>query len=244
MLLLLGGLAAAALSDSTFAYLSANNSYTAGDVIDTGWVIGYLMVGMSALWPVSDAEVQTERAPVDLWQLALPLLTVLVGAVTSLILAFSGRSLDSVMTAIIGITAILLTIRIITANRDAVAMLMKSLASEGNLAEVIARAPTGFVRLNTEFSIIDANPQFSDLVAAPDEQVIGFPITQYFSAEEGRRFVDLLQALKAGTVNAVDADSEAHRADGSVVWLHWSAAVVRDAAGGGEHFFALFEDAP
>ncbi|HEX7265405.1 MAG TPA: ATP-binding protein [Candidatus Dormibacteraeota bacterium] len=243
MLLLLAGIGAAALSDSTFAYLSANNTYTAGDVIDTGWVVGYLMVALAALWPVSETKVRIVNAPVDTWQLALPLTTVVVAAVTCLALAFSGNDLDGVMTAIIGITSILLTFRVITANRDAVAMLMKSLASEGNLAEVIARAPTGFVRINTEFGIIDANPQFSALLAAVDEQLIGSPITRYFSPEEGRRFVDLLQALRIGTVNAVDSDSEAHRTDGSVVWLHWSATVVRDEAGDrDDYFIAMFED--
>src|SRR4029077_6188413 len=242
MLLLLGGLAANALSDSTFAYLSANNTYTAGDVIDSGWVVGYLMVALAAMWPRSETNARIERAPVDLWQLALPLLTVVVGAVTCLALAFSGRSLDGVMTAIVGTTSILLTIRVFTANRDAVAMLMKSLASEGNLAEVIARAPTGFVRINTDFAIIDANPQFSALLAAVDERLIGSPITRYFSAVEGRRFVDLLQALILGSVNTVDSDSESHRADGSVVWLHWSATVVRDGEGERDYFIAMFED--
>jgi PAS domain S-box-containing protein len=243
MLLVLGGIGAAALSDSTFAYLSANNTYTAGDVIDTGWVVGYAMVALAALWPVSESNVRISNAPVDMWQLALPLTTVLIGAVVCIVLAFSGRALDGVMTAIVGITSILLTVRVITANRDAVAMLMKSRASEGNLAEVIARAPTGFVRINTRFAIIDANPQFSALLAAVDERLIGSPITRYFSAEEGQRFVDLLQALKMGTVNAVDSDSEAHRADGSVVWLHWSATVVRDEAGDrDDYFIAMFED--
>ncbi|HXB04535.1 MAG TPA: PAS domain-containing sensor histidine kinase [Candidatus Angelobacter sp.] len=242
MLLVLGGIGAAALSDSTFAYLSANNTYTAGDVIDTGWVVGYAMVALAALWPVSETKTRVRNAPVDMWQLALPLTTVVVAAIVCLGLALSGRSLDGVMTAIVGITSILLTIRVITANRDAVSMLMKSRASEINLAEVIARAPTGFVRINTEFAIIDANPQFSALLAAVDERLVGSPITRYFSAEEGRRFVDLLEALKAGTVNAVDSDSEAHRADGSAVWLHWSATVVRDGAGGRDYFIAMFED--
>jgi PAS domain S-box-containing protein len=242
MLLLLGGLAAISLSDSTFAYLTANNVYTAGDVIDSGWVVGYLMIALAALWPVSDSRRRISNAPVDLWQLALPLMTVVVAATTALFIAFSGRSLDGVMTAIVGITSILLTVRVITANRDAVVMLMQSRASEANLAEVIARAPTGFVRIDTEFLIIDANPQFSALLAAVDERLVGFPITRYFSAEEGRRFVDLLQALMLGTVNAVDSDSEAHRADGSVVWLHWSATVVRDGAGHRDYFIAMFED--
>ena len=243
MLLLLGGVGAAALSDSTFAYLSANNTYIAGDVIDTGWVVGYLMVALAALWPVSEPDVRIVDAPVDTWQLALPLTTVLVAAVTCLVLAFTGHGLDGVMTAIVGITSILLTVRVITANREAVAMLMKSLASEGNLAEVIARAPTGFVRINTQFVIIDANPQFSSLLAALDEPLIGSQITRYFSEEEGNRFVSLLRELRAGTVNAVDSDSEAHRTDGSVVWLHWSATVVRDEAGDrDDYFIAMFED--
>jgi PAS domain S-box-containing protein len=166
-----------------------------------------------------------------------------IAAITSLALAFSGRSLDGVMTAIIGTTSILLTVRVITANRVAVTMLMQSRLSEGNLAEVIARAPTGFVRIDTDFAIIDANPQFSSLLAAVDERLIGFPITRYFSADEGQRFVDLLQALRVGTVNAVDSDSEAHRTDGSVVWLHWSATVVRDETGKrDDYFIAMFED--
>jgi PAS domain S-box-containing protein len=243
MLLVLGGLAAISLSDSTFAYLTANNAYTAGDAVDSGWVLGYLMIALAAVWPVSEVSPRIRNAPVDLWQLALPLMTVLVAAVTCLALALSGRSLDGVMTAIVGITSILLTVRVITANRDAVEMLMKSRASESNLAEVIARAPTGFVRIDTDFAIIDANPQFSALLASVDERLIGSPIARYFSAEEGHRFMDLLQALRVGTVNAVDSDSEAHRADGSVVWLHWSATVMRDEAGHrDDYFIAMFED--
>ena len=242
MLLLLGGLAAISLSDSTFAYLTVNGEYTAGDVVDSGWVVGYLMIALAAIWPVSETRRRVRSSPVDLWQLALPLMTVVVAAITALVLTLWGRSLDSVMTAIVAITSILLTVRVITANRDAVVMLMQSRASEANLAEVIARAPTGFVRINTEFAIIDANPQFSALLAAADERLVGFPITRYFSDEEGRRFVDLLQALLAGTVETVDSDSEAHRDDGSVVWLHWSATVVRDGAGHRDYFIAMFED--
>ena len=244
MVLLLGGLAANAMSDSTFGFLSANNTYTAGDVIDSGWVVGYLMIALAALWPASESEAgaRVRSASVDLWQLALPLMTVVGAGLTCLALAFTGRSLDGPMTAVVGITSILLTIRVITANREAVARLIKSRASESNLAEVIARAPTGFVRLNTDFAIVDANLQFSELIAAGDEQLVGSPITRYFSADEGRRFVDLLQALRLGTVKAVDSDSEAHRADGSVVWLHWSATVVHDGAGGHDYFIAMFED--
>ncbi len=54
MVLLLGGLAFAALADSAFAYLTANGSYGAlGSVLDAGWVIGYLLIALAPLWPAS-----------------------------------------------------------------------------------------------------------------------------------------------------------------------------------------------
>src|SRR6202163_3444120 len=49
MLLLLGGLAANSVADSAFAYMTTSGGYK--DIFDTGWVAGYLMVALAALWP-------------------------------------------------------------------------------------------------------------------------------------------------------------------------------------------------
>jgi diguanylate cyclase (GGDEF)-like protein len=49
LFLLAAGLAAAAIADSNFAYLTANNTYGTGNVLDAGWVAGYLLVGLAAL---------------------------------------------------------------------------------------------------------------------------------------------------------------------------------------------------
>ena len=55
LFLLLGGLAAAALADSAFAYLTASGSYGAiGSFLDAGWVIGYLMIALAPIWPATD----------------------------------------------------------------------------------------------------------------------------------------------------------------------------------------------
>lgn len=242
MLLLLGGLAANSLADSTFSYLTANNSYAAGDFIDAGWVIGYLMIALAALWPTSTIDVRSERAPVDLWQLALPWLTVLLGGLTAIAIAVSGHGLDVVTTTMVGASSILLTISVVTANRDSLAMLMKSRASEATLAEVIEGAPAGVARIATDLSIIDANPRFTELLGTDRASLIGDPMTRYFPGEEGRRFVERLQALKMGAVEAVESDSEAVRMDGSGVWVHWSTTVVRNASGESEYFIAMFED--
>jgi hypothetical protein len=48
LLLLCGGLLAAAVSDSGFSYLALDNLYYSGNRIDIGWFVGYLLVFLAA----------------------------------------------------------------------------------------------------------------------------------------------------------------------------------------------------
>ena len=47
--LLIGGLAALAVSDSTFAYLNASTGYGSGSALDTGWTAGFALIGLAAV---------------------------------------------------------------------------------------------------------------------------------------------------------------------------------------------------
>jgi diguanylate cyclase len=49
LILLSCGLGLTAVSDSGFAYLTANGTFGTGNWIDTGWVAGFLLVGLAAL---------------------------------------------------------------------------------------------------------------------------------------------------------------------------------------------------
>lgn len=242
MLLLLAGLAANSLADSAFDYLSASGTYVAGDFIDSGWVVGYLMIALAALWPASKVDRESASAPVDLWQLALPWTTVILASCTAIGLAIRGNGLDEFMTILAGVTPILLTVSVLTANRDSLAMLITTRAAAATLAQVIARAPAGVVRIDREFRVIDGNPRFRALVAAGNASLIGYPMTSFFSEDGYREFVDRLQSVSDGHIEAVDGDSEAHRLDGTLVWLHWGATVVHTSTGKTDFFIAMFED--
>ena len=64
MLLLAAGMVLQAITDSVFVALAAHNSYTGG-FVDTGWFLGYLLIGLAALRDVSatvEAEHPTVRA--------------------------------------------------------------------------------------------------------------------------------------------------------------------------------------
>ncbi len=51
--LVMAGVVAFAVADSSFSYLTELNDYGNGNVLDTGWVAGYLLIGLGALWAVT-----------------------------------------------------------------------------------------------------------------------------------------------------------------------------------------------
>ncbi len=68
--LLMCGLGSIALADSTFAYLQAQASFGSGNVVDIGWVAGYLLVGLAALLALGRA-MGTRRGTAPRWRAAL-----------------------------------------------------------------------------------------------------------------------------------------------------------------------------
>jgi diguanylate cyclase len=70
MLLLLAGLAANAVADTAFAYMTADGVYPTL-LIDSAWVVGFLVIALAALWPAEAPDRTADDKPVDLWQIAL-----------------------------------------------------------------------------------------------------------------------------------------------------------------------------
>jgi hypothetical protein len=111
LLLVLGGLAANSLADTTFALLNANGTYGAiGSVLDAGWVAGYLMIGLAALWPAAVKRAAVEDDAIDVWQLALPWVAILFVGLTAIGMALTGNTIGPVRTFLVGTIAILVMI--------------------------------------------------------------------------------------------------------------------------------------
>jgi hypothetical protein len=77
---LLGGLMAMALSDSTFTYLADTSSYTSPGLVDTGWVVAYLGIALSAFSArTGGVRIATvERTAPSLASLVAPIAPVLI----------------------------------------------------------------------------------------------------------------------------------------------------------------------
>jgi PAS domain S-box-containing protein len=251
MLLLLGGIGCLALADSAFAYLTANGTYTSkGNVLDAGWVAGYLLVALAPVWPAygTDQE-RAPEGPIGLWQLALPWITVAAGALIVLKMAIVGQKLDQFETVMAGAIGTLLVANQVLTHRDSLDMLHKSQRAESELErrnktldEVISHAPLGILRAATDMTVIDVNPRLAQQLGTTPEKMAGMPVSDYLHPDEFARVFQLFQPLWKGGVESVEGDSRALRADKTEVWLHWSATGVRNATGRIDYFLVMYQD--
>jgi PAS domain S-box-containing protein len=243
LLLLLGGLAANSLADSAYAYLTATGNYGAiGSVLDACWVMGYLMIGLAALWPSSATAKVAEERPIDLWQLALPWLAILGAGLSGIILAVSGHSLDVFLTFLLSTIAVLVMVSQVYAHSESLALLITTRVYAATLNDIILYAPLGVVRIGLDMRILQANPRFADLLRTPEREFVGVALASFLPPDEGAKVAYQFRSLSDGTVTSTESETEAVRGDGTSMWLHWSATVVRNADGEVDYFIAMFKD--
>lgn len=136
MLLLIGGLAANSLADSTYAYLTANGTYDVSvTVLDAGWVVGFLLIALAPWWPSPSVEKQAVEGPIELWQMTLPWIAALMAALTAIRLATTGQNLDRFLSVLAGCIGVLLVCSQILSHRDSLLLLRGSRRAEGELRD-------------------------------------------------------------------------------------------------------------
>ncbi len=243
LLLVLGGLAANSLADSAFAYLNATGNYgSIGSVLDTGWVAGYLMIALAALWPSSAMPEVVQEDPIDVWQLALPWVAILAVGLTAIGMGLAGYTIGPVRTSLLGIVAVLVMVSQVYAHKESLSLLIKSRLDAATLNDIIVYAPLGVVRIGLDTRIIQANPRFAELLRRPGREIVGETMASFLPPDEGPQVAHQFRSLSDGTVTTTESETEAMRGDGTSMWLHWSTTVVRRADGEVDYFIAMFKD--
>ncbi|TMC52131.1 MAG: hypothetical protein E6J20_12930 [Chloroflexi bacterium] len=124
MAFLLAGVAAYSISDSAFAYLNAQGAFgSVGNVVDTGWFAGFLLIALAATYPSAAPKVATQQAPLDLWQLALPWMTLLLASAGDVYSSVTGHDIDLFMSSCTAALAVLLTVNMILERKEFLEML-------------------------------------------------------------------------------------------------------------------------
>lgn len=156
MAFLLAGIASYSIADSAFAYLNAQGAFGAvGNVIDTGWFAGFLMIGLAAIYPAAPPKVATRQAPLDLWQLALPWMTLLLASAGDVYASLSGHDIDLFMSSLTAALALLLTLNMIIERREFLEMLTDIETARTTLNRDFKTALTGIQRLSEQVNEAD-----------------------------------------------------------------------------------------
>ena len=249
LLLVLAGFAAIAFSDTAYAILTAGEAqHVAVELFDIGWIIGFVLIALAPLWPLGTGADAAADQPTSLLVVAVPLLSLVLVATTTVVVTGTGHKMDAWISFPGAALGILLTASQLLTHRDSLALLTKSRRTEGQLQErtaflnqVIGHTPAGLARISRELRITDPNPRLCGLFRAPSRVIVGSSLTDYVPEADVTRVFDAIPPV-SNEIDSVEADSEAVRADGSKLWVHWSATPVRDARGGVEYILAMFDD--
>jgi hypothetical protein len=155
MALLLAGVASYSIADSAFSYLTAQGAFgSVGSVLDTGWFAGFLLIALAAIYPDAPAKPAVGQAPLDLWQLALPWMTLLLASAGDLYSALSGHE-TLFQTFLTGILALLLTVNMILERREFLEMLTDIETARTTLNREFKTALTGIQHLSEQVNEAD-----------------------------------------------------------------------------------------
>lgn len=102
-------LVAFAFSDSAFTYLTQTGTYGGATVLDTGYVLGYLLIFLAALIPTSSDE--SAVTPVTTAQSALPYVPLGIAVCVTIVKASTGGDFDALLVATGIVTISLVLIR-------------------------------------------------------------------------------------------------------------------------------------
>ena len=146
---LLAGVAAYSLADSAFAYLTAQGAYGAiGSVLNTGWFTGFLLIALAAVYPEAPPRPASQEATLDLWQLALPWMTLLTAAGGDFYTALTHQDAGLFQPAMTIVLALLLTVNMIIERREFLEMLTEMRESHATLNREFKAGLVGIRRLS------------------------------------------------------------------------------------------------
>jgi diguanylate cyclase (GGDEF)-like protein len=109
--LLAAGVVSLAVSDSMFAYLTGNGTYGNGNWMDTGWVAGFLIIGLAALSPSRPGTAEPVQKGQSTAQLVVPYVPVFFAGAIAAVREATGHSIGVVLFAIGATTTTLVMAR-------------------------------------------------------------------------------------------------------------------------------------
>ncbi|HEX2333195.1 MAG TPA: PAS domain S-box protein [Burkholderiales bacterium] len=131
------------------------------------------------------------------------------------------------------------TVTDITTQHDAEARLKES---EARFRRTFELAGSGMAHIGMDRRFIRVNRRLCEILGYSEQELLGLTGRQISHPDDLDVINEQRPRLYAGEIDAVRVEKRYLRKDGSVVWVHFSMTVERDAAGKPLYEIAVFED--
>lgn len=115
-------------------------------------------------------------------------------------------------------------------------------ASEERFRLTMEHAPIGIALVELDGTFTQANPAFCRILGYSIDELRTTTFQELTHPDHLAQDLDHVDAMLRGTMDAYETRKRYHRRDGSTVWVHLIASLVRDADGEPLHFVAHIHD--
>ena len=255
LLLFACGLLVFAVSDSLFTYLQTLGLYQGANLLDAGYLVGYLVIAIAASTPWSPPP-QHDRVSLARWQRALPYGPFVLASLVLIWLQVRNQPIDRFTSAAISAVIALILLRQLAAVAEAHSLALrldstiealekalqgwKHAATEREI--LIENAPVGICRLDARGGVRSANRGMLRMLGYAREEMVGRPILDLAPAEDLEKLTGAYEDLAEGRVDHLAIEVRLRRKDGATIWCSEQALPVHDPAGRMDGCIAIMED--
>ena len=226
-------LLAIAVSDATYAYLTTNGHHATGNLIDTGWVLGYLLLALAAFSPETLGDREAVADSTHDWRGWLPYPSVLLCGTFILMHAIQGTALRGLLLWSAIVLFLALTVRqlvVLRENHELTRGLENTVAertaqlrrSEERLQTVIQHVSDVVSVVNRSGKVLSVSSSVRELLGYRPDELVDVNILSFVHPDE----VALLEVFltdMAGA-NAPTAHLEVRMRHRSGIWRYTETA--------------------
>ena len=232
LLLVVAGLMANLLSDSAFAYLTTAQTYGPIQLIDTGWIAGYLLLALGAIRAalVPGARSEPSDRPQGGWTLVLVYVPVAIAAVIAVLKNIGGGSDPLLLWDLLAVVALVIMRQFMvlwdnmTLNQRLQAQTTALRDSEGNLRSLVQNTGDVVMLANADGTVRFVSTSIDRFFAYTPTELIEQPITELIHPEDRAAFTVGLQKSLAASAHPIPVNCRFRHKLGS--WTHCQVTIT------------------
>ncbi len=226
--LVMVGVVAFAVSDSSFAYFTEVNKYGSGNVFDIGWVVGYLLVALGAAWTlVSPANLSetSETELVTLMSVLIPYALVGMAGTAVAIRLAQGRSFGLflasegfILLIVLGLRQILTLLDNLMLNRRLHAKLELGTQAlrdrEARYSALVEHSSDAITIVGEDATVVYQSPSVTRVLGWDATRTAGTSLLDCLHPEDHSRWQAVVSRLKAEPTEEVTTEWRIRHSDG------------------------------